>query len=91
MADLFTKAVDTFTFRNLLWLCGWSNVDNVAKPRCAGMHPAPAHDEPCRCLHFVEKQGDLCSECQRESGCRCYNGASKWDQRTKDEQRIPLS
>ena len=90
VADLFTKAVDSFTFRSLLIMCGWSTPDQALKPRCASYHAAPTHDEPCRCLNFVEKQGDRCTDCQRPEGCRCFNGAIRWDIRTKDQNLIPL-
>ena len=90
IADLFTKAVDTFTFRSLLTLCGWTHIDQISKPRCASMHSSPAHDEPCRCLRTVDKEGDVCTECKRPEGCRCFNGASKWDNRVVETSRIPI-
>ena len=62
------------------------------KPRCPCRHEAPNHDEPVRCLNFVEKVGDTCASCRTPDGCRCYNGARKWDIRAKeDAQRIPLT
>ena len=76
LADLFTKAVDLFTFRCLTDLMGWTTYEKACKFRCIGRHESPTHDEPCRCLNFVEKMNDLCEACQSPGGCRCYNGAS---------------
>ena len=91
IADIFTKAVDGYTFKSLTRLLGWVGFDVAKKPRCVGRHPGPAHDQPCRCLNFVAKEGDLCSDCKTPDGCRCFNGAACWDTRVpKDERRIPL-
>ena len=91
VADLFTKAVDHFTYRNMLILCGWVSADDAMRHRCAGYHPAPTHEEDCRCLNFVDKQGDLCPNCKSDDGCRCYNGATIWDRRVpKQAERIPI-
>ena len=91
IADLFTKAVDSFTFKCLTKLCGWVSLDQVAKPRCANMHQSPTHDVPCRCLNFVDKEGDHCRDCKSPDGCRCMNGAISWDERVpKEAPRIPL-
>ncbi|MAJ61403.1 MAG: hypothetical protein CL936_14935 [Deltaproteobacteria bacterium] len=91
LSDIFTKAVDKFAFQTLVTLCGWVSPTEVAKPRCTSFHPSPAHDEDVRCLNFVDKEGGVCEACQRPQGCRCFNGASQWDIRVKeDEDRIPL-
>ena len=90
IADIFTKAVDKFTFGNLSRLCGWVSPNAVSQPRCVGMHVSPAHDEPTRCLNFVDVAGSKCHSCL-ENGCRCFNGASTWDYRvTPEPDRIPL-
>ena len=91
LADLFTKAVSSFTFANLTALCGWVQADQVNRPRCAHRHPAPFSDEPCRCLNFVDKVGDFCKDCKATPDyCPCYNGATCWDVRTpKEVEKIP--
>ena len=53
IADLFTKAVDSYVYSSLLKLCGWVSPEDVERPRCAGYHPSPTHDEDCRCLNFA--------------------------------------
>ena len=92
LADIFTKAVEHFTFSSLTRLCGWIHPSLAKKPRCKTFHASPAHDEPTRCLNFVEKAGDQCAACLTpEIGCRCFNGASKWDIRTDESvDRIPI-
>ena len=91
VADLFTKAVSSFTFKNLLHLCGWCTPEQASMHRCVGMHGAPAFDESCRCLNFVQKEGDLCLACSSTSGCRCFNGTTQWDARVdKEPEKIPL-
>ena len=91
LADLFTKAVSALTFNNLTALCGWVPASQVGRPRCAHMHPAPLSDEHCRCLHFVDKEGDFCADCRATPDyCPCFNGAVCWDIRApKEEDRIP--
>ena len=90
IADLFTKSVSKFTFSNLLTLCGWVTPADAGRARCANKHESPAHDEPVRCLNFVDKVGAFCAACQ-EGKCRCFNGAQKWDLRDTDtSDRIPI-
>ena len=93
IADIFTKAVAPFTFKSLVKLSGWTVPGDLKKRRCAGRHPAPTHDEDVRCLNFVEGKETLCADCRSPGGCRCFNEASRWDQRAKDDeaiQRIPM-
>ena len=91
IADIFTKAVDSFTFGSLTRLCGWVHTDDAKKPRCTSFHQSPAHDEPTRCLNIVGKEGERCAACQTEIGCRCFNGASTWDIRANEfVDRIPI-
>ena len=91
IADIFTKAVDSYTFGSLTRLCGWVHPDDAKKPRCTSFHQSPAHDEPTRCLNVVGKEGERCAACQTEIGCRCFNGASTWDIRANESvDRIPI-
>ena len=91
VADLFTKAVSKFTYNTLTTLCGWVTPDCANKPRCSNYHDTPVHDEPSRCLNFVDKQGDKCKNCLADTTCRCYNGATCWDNRVVEKDLIPLT